>query len=62
MLNKIIFIIDKIYYSTSLNNVNNIVTLLKIVSSNRIIEKLLTKIKNCARLLKFATIRNYTLI
>ncbi len=56
------FIIDKIYYSTSLDDVNDIAILLKIVSSDCITKKLLAKIKNRARLPKFATIWSYASI
>jgi len=53
------FIIDKIYHPTSLNDVNDTAIPLKTVSSDRMTEKLPAKIKNRARLSKSATIRSY---
>jgi hypothetical protein len=53
------FIIDEIYLPTSLNDVNDTATPLKAVSSDRMTEKLPTKIKNRARLPKSATTRSH---
>lgn len=53
--NKIMFIINEIYSLASLNDVNDIIILLKAVFSDRITKKLSTKIKNRTRLLKSTT-------